>query len=117
MEIRAKVREFPSMEVGQRPIRSTVAAFLAERAAGRDLRIGGMAYQLDAAGQRRLDCYFDGIGAILRRRDRRESFALYALGLFGDGERKAARTIHLRILSEGELTRFLRTGPARVGGG
>jgi hypothetical protein len=35
-----------------------------------------MAYELDASGQSRLGRYFDGIGAILKRQDRRELFAL-----------------------------------------
>jgi SRSO17 transposase len=61
-----------------------------------------MEYQLDAAGQVRLDRYFDGIGAILGRRDRRESFALYALGLFGDGERKSIEPIASRVCGDPE---------------
>jgi len=62
-----------------------------------------MAYQLDAGGQARLDRYFDGIGAILGRRDRRESFALYALGLFGEGERKSIEPIASRVCGDEEL--------------
>jgi SRSO17 transposase len=62
-----------------------------------------MAYELDAGGQVRLDRYFDGIGAILGRRDRRESFALYALGLFGEGERKSIEPIAARVCGDEEL--------------
>jgi SRSO17 transposase len=64
-----------------------------------------MAYTLDSAGQRRLDRYFDGIGAILRRADRRESFALYAVGLFGDGERKSVEPIAARACADPALCR------------
>jgi hypothetical protein len=73
------------------PIRSTSA------------RPSRMAYSLDAAGQARLDLYFDGIGTILRRRDRRESFALYAAGLFGDSERKSVEPIAARACADPEL--------------
>lgn len=64
-----------------------------------------MAYEFDSAGQLRLDRYFDGIGAILRRKDRRESFALYAMGLFGDGERKSVEPIAARACGDAELCR------------
>jgi SRSO17 transposase len=62
-----------------------------------------MAYVLNAAGQVRLGGYFDGIGTILGRRDRRESFALYALGLFGEGERKSVEPIAARVCGDEEL--------------
>ena len=62
-----------------------------------------MAYELDGDGQLRLERYFDGIGAILGRRDRRESFALYALGLFGEGERKSVEPIAARVCGDEEL--------------
>src|SRR5258707_8813351 len=48
----------------------------------------------DAA--RRLDGYFDRIGQVLGRRERRESFAIYAMGLLGDGERKSMEPIACR---------------------
>ena len=59
-----------------------------------------MPYTLTAAGQRRLDEYFSEIGSILRRRDRKESFALYACGLFGDSERKSVEPIAARVCDE-----------------
>ena len=62
-----------------------------------------MAYVLDAAGRARLDLYFDGIGTMLRRRDRRESFALYAMGLFGDSERKSVEPIAARACADPAL--------------
>lgn len=64
-----------------------------------------MAYSLDRAGQQRLEEYFGGIGAILRRRDRRECFALYASGLFGDGERKSVEPIAARACGDPERCR------------
>jgi SRSO17 transposase len=50
-----------------------------------------MANLMNAAAQRRLSDYFDRIGALLGRKGRRESFAHYAEGVFGDGERKSMR--------------------------
>ena len=44
----------------------------------------------------RLDGYFDRIGQVLGRRERRESFAIYAMGLLGDGERKSMEPIACR---------------------
>jgi len=64
-----------------------------------------MAYTLDRAGQGRLDDYFGGIGTILRRRDRRESFALYATGLFGDAERKSVEPIAARACADPDRCR------------
>ena len=64
-----------------------------------------MAYQLDSTGQRHLDRFFDGIGRVLRRDDRRESFALYAMGLFGDGERKSVEPIAARACGDPALCR------------
>jgi SRSO17 transposase len=52
-----------------------------------------MSYKLGEAGQRRLDGYFDRIGGVLGRKDRREAFAMYAAGLFGDAERKSVEPI------------------------
>jgi SRSO17 transposase len=45
---------------------------------------------------RRLEEYFDRIGKVLGRRERRESFAIYAMGLLGDGERKSMEPIACR---------------------
>jgi SRSO17 transposase len=64
-----------------------------------------MAYRLDSSGQRRLQNYFDGIGGILHRRDRRESFALYAIGLLGDSERKSIEPIAARACGDPTLCR------------
>ena len=48
---------------------------------------------LDSAGQARLEKYFDEIGAALGNDSRRGSFAMYAMGLLGDGERKSVEPI------------------------
>jgi hypothetical protein len=40
-------------------------------------------YTLKAPGETRLARYFDNIGELLGRRGRRESFAMYAMGLLG----------------------------------
>ena len=55
---------------------------------------------MNSAGQRRLSDYFDRIGALLGRKGRRESFALYAEGVFGDGERKSIEPIAARACAD-----------------
>ena len=64
-----------------------------------------MSYRLDTAGQRRLDRYFDKIGSVLGREDRRESFALYAVGLFSDAERKSVEPIAAMACGDEQLCR------------
>jgi SRSO17 transposase len=61
-----------------------------------------MATLMDAAAQQRLANYFDQIGDILNGRGRRESFAVYALGIFGDGERKSIEPIAARACADPE---------------
>jgi len=51
---------------------------------------------LGAAGVERLESYFDEIGKVLGDDRRRASFAMYAMGLFGDGERKSVEPIAAR---------------------
>lgn len=53
-------------------------------------------YVLDADGHTRLQSYFDRIGKVLGSRSRRASYAVYAAGLFGDGERKSMEAIATR---------------------
>jgi SRSO17 transposase len=67
-----------------------------------------MAYRLDSAGQGRLNTYFDGFGAILGRHDRRESFAIYAMGLLGEGERKSVEPIAARACGDPKLCRAMQ---------
>jgi SRSO17 transposase len=61
-----------------------------------------MAKLIGAAAERRLVAYFDGIGRVLGRKDRRESFAVYALGIFGDGDRKSIEPIAARACADPE---------------
>ena len=51
---------------------------------------------LDASGQRRLLEYFDRIGDALGSKERKASYAVYAMGLFGDGDRKSMEPIAAR---------------------
>src|SRR3954468_1696054 len=59
-----------------------------------------MANLMNAAAQRRLSEYFDRIGALLGRKGRRESFALYAEGVLGDGARKSIEPIAARACAD-----------------
>jgi hypothetical protein len=51
---------------------------------------------LDGSGIDRLEKYFDEIGNVLNDDRRRASFAMYAMGLFGDGDRGRAATPRTR---------------------
>lgn len=53
-------------------------------------------YCFGADGERRLEEYLDQVGAVLRYKKRRASFAVYAMGLLGDGERKSVEPIVAR---------------------
>lgn len=55
---------------------------------------------LDGAGVQRLESYFGEIGDVLNNVRRRASFATYAMGLFGDGERKSVEPIAARACGE-----------------
>src|SRR5215831_11516260 len=55
---------------------------------------------MNAATERRLSEYFDRIGAVLGRKGRRQSFALYAAGILGDGERKSIEPIAARACAD-----------------
>ncbi len=57
---------------------------------------------MDADAARRLDEYCDAIGDVLGHKKRRESFALYAYGLLGDGERKSIEPIAARCCPDVE---------------
>ncbi|HEY3257732.1 MAG TPA: IS701 family transposase [Gemmatimonadaceae bacterium] len=50
----------------------------------------------DTPDEQRLEAYFDKIGAVLGWRARRQSFAVYAMGVLGDGERKSIEPIACR---------------------
>jgi SRSO17 transposase len=61
-------------------------------------------YTVDAAAQARLDSYFASIAGLLKDRRKRESFAMYAFGLFADGERKSAEPIAARTCGDPDET-------------
>jgi SRSO17 transposase len=65
-----------------------------------------MTYELDAAGTKRLEDYFERrIGGHLRDHRKRASFAMYALGILGDGERKSAEPIAAKACGDPEKAR------------
>src|SRR5207245_10022863 len=59
---------------------------------------------LDDAGIDRLERYFDKIGEVLGDDRRRASFAMYAMGLFGEGERKSVEPIAARACGDPDET-------------
>jgi SRSO17 transposase len=61
-----------------------------------------MGYELDAGGQGRLLKYFSAIGAALNNKKRRESFAIYAMGLLGSAERKSAEPLAAAVSADPE---------------
>ncbi|HEY6325947.1 MAG TPA: IS701 family transposase [Candidatus Cybelea sp.] len=52
-----------------------------------------MTYELNAIGVARLEAYFEGIGGLLGEKRRRASFALYAMGILGEHERKSVEPL------------------------
>lgn len=83
------------------------------------MRVGSMAHEMDDAGKSRLKAYFDLVGACLRDKRQRASFAIYALGILGEGERKSCEPIAARACGDPEcvddvhnqLLHFLRSSP------
>ncbi|HEX4457430.1 MAG TPA: hypothetical protein VIA18_05650 [Polyangia bacterium] len=59
-----------------------------------------MTQLLDGTGIERLEHYFDDIGAVLGDERRRASFAMYAMGLFGDGDRKSVEPMAARACGD-----------------
>ena len=55
----------------------------------------------------RLEQYFGRIGAHLKDRRKKESFAMYAFGILGEGERKSAEPIAARACGDPERTAAL----------
>lgn len=82
-----------------------------------------MAYTFGVAAAARLrEYFFDTIGQHLGRREQRESFALYAHGIVGEGERKSVEPIAARLTGgapeeaacermQARLLNFLRDSP------
>jgi SRSO17 transposase len=62
-----------------------------------------MQFIVDAGVERRMGEYLSGVGEILGQKNRRESFAMYAMGLMGDGERKSAEPIAARACGDPAL--------------
>ena len=61
-----------------------------------------MAYPLESDAQRRLEEYFAEIGETLGHKKRRASFAIYAMGLLGEGIRKSVEPIAARTSPDPE---------------
>jgi SRSO17 transposase len=61
-----------------------------------------LAYDAADSMEHRLDAFFDRIGSVLGNRHRRASFATYAAGLLGDGERKSMEPIAARACADPE---------------
>jgi SRSO17 transposase len=59
---------------------------------------------LDTDGAKRLESYFAGIGEILNDRRRKASFALYAMGLLLDGDRKSVEPMAARLFPSPQET-------------
>lgn len=57
---------------------------------------------MDAAAERRLTAYFDRIGEVLGQPERQASFAVYAMGILGEGERKSLEPIAARACADPE---------------
>jgi SRSO17 transposase len=55
---------------------------------------------MNAAAEQRLTEYFDRIGSVLGRPERRASFAVYAFGVLGEGERKSLEPIAARACAD-----------------
>jgi SRSO17 transposase len=55
-----------------------------------------VSYDLNPPAQRRLKKYFSGIGNVLRNAAQRASFAMYAMGILCEGERKSVEPIAAR---------------------
>jgi SRSO17 transposase len=59
---------------------------------------------MDAQGVQRLEEYFQRIGDVLGEASRQASFAIYAMGLLGDGERKSVEPIAARACPDPDKT-------------
>jgi SRSO17 transposase len=57
---------------------------------------------VDDDSAERLKSYFEEIGAVLGNDSRRQSFAIYAMGILGDGERKSVEPIAARACCDPE---------------
>src|SRR6266496_3979667 len=62
-----------------------------------------MTFVVDAGTQCRMAEFLSDVGDVLGNKRRRESFAMYAMGLMGDGERKSAEPIAARACGDPRL--------------
>lgn len=62
-------------------------------------------YEVGAAGHARLEKYFSNIGRCLRDKRKRASFAMYAYGILGEGDRKSVEPIAARAAGDPTLVR------------
>ena len=60
-------------------------------------------FTIDRGTEQRMKAYLDGVAEILGNKRRKESFAMYAMGLMGDGERKSAEPIAARACGDPDL--------------
>jgi SRSO17 transposase len=60
-------------------------------------------FVIDTAADRRLSEFLDVIGDVLKNKRRRASFAMYAMGILGDGERKSCEPIAARACGDPAL--------------
>src|SRR5258707_9936943 len=56
---------------------------------------------MDSGAQNRLVQFFERIGAVLGNKKRKASFATYAMGLLGEGDRKSMEPIAARACGTG----------------
>jgi len=63
-----------------------------------------MSYSMDGAAAARVAAYFIRIGQCLPRKAQRASFATYAFGILGEGERKSVEPIAARAAASPEAT-------------
>jgi len=62
-------------------------------------------YELGSEGHDRLTGYLNTIGSCLRDKRKRASFAMYAYGILGEGERKSVEPIAARASGDPLLVR------------
>ena len=59
-----------------------------------------MPYELNAEAEGRLTGFLDMIGEALGNKKRKASFATYAMGLLGEGDRKSVEPIAINAIAE-----------------
>jgi len=72
-----------------------------------------MSYSMDQSAAIRVGGFFERIGKHLGRPEQRASFATYAFGILGEGDRKSVEPIAARATAEPEATCRVH-GPTRA---